>query len=151
MVDVGSLALVVAWVLAAYAVCMALIGAYRRKRDFIASAEHAALAVWGLALIAVAALLHALVIHDFSIEYVAHYSSTTLPLQYTIAALWGGQAGSLLFWLLILTSMSAVDGSVKSGAGEPTGGRLCPERSEGEAMRLRSPSRARSDARRRSS
>ncbi len=108
MVDVGSLSLAVAWVLALYAIGMALAGAHWRKRDFVASAEHAALAVWGLTVIAVAALLHALVTHDFNIEYVAHYSSTTLPLNYTVAALWGGQAGSLLFWLLILTSMSAV-------------------------------------------
>ena len=58
--------------------------------------------------IAVAALVHALVTHDFNLEYVAHYSSTTLPLQYTIAALWGGQDGSLLFWVFILTTMTAV-------------------------------------------
>jgi cytochrome c-type biogenesis protein CcmF len=108
MVDVGSLALAVAWVLAIYAVAVSLAGARGRKRDFIASGENAALAVWALAVIAVAALLHVLVTHDFNVEYVAHYSSTTLPLQYTIAALWGGQAGSLLFWVLILTSMSAV-------------------------------------------
>jgi cytochrome c-type biogenesis protein CcmF len=108
MVDVGALALAVAWVLALYSVGMSLAGAHWRKRDFIASAEHAALAVWGLAVIAVASLLHALVTHDFNIEYVAHYSSSTLPLQYIIAALWGGQAGSLLFWVLILTSMTAV-------------------------------------------
>jgi len=108
MVDVGSLALTVAWVLALYAIAMSLAGVRSRKRDFVASAEHATLAVWGLVVIAVAALLHALVTHDFNIEYVAHYSSSTLPLHYTIAALWGGQAGSLLFWLLILTSMSAV-------------------------------------------
>jgi cytochrome c-type biogenesis protein CcmF len=108
MVDIGSLALAIAWVLALYAIVMSLAGAYRRKRDFIASAEHASLAVWGLVTIAVAALLHALVTHDFNLEYVAHYSSSTLPLQYTIAALWGGQAGSMLFWLMILTSMAAV-------------------------------------------
>jgi len=108
MVDVGSLALAIAEVLALYAVAMSLAGAYWRKADFVASAEHAALAVWGLAVIATAALLHALVAHDFNIEYVAHYSSTTLPTQYIIAGLWGGQAGSLLFWLLILTSMSAI-------------------------------------------
>ncbi|HEX7408641.1 MAG TPA: heme lyase CcmF/NrfE family subunit [Candidatus Binatia bacterium] len=108
MVDVGSLALVIGLVLALYAVGMSLAGAYWRKRDFIASAEHAALAVWGLVTIAVAALMHALVTHDFSLEYVAHYTSSTLPLQYVIAALWGGQAGSLLFWLFILTSMTAV-------------------------------------------
>src|ERR1043166_1686144 len=108
MVDVGSLALAIAAVLALYAVVMSLVGAQWRRRDFVASAEHAALAVWGLVLIAVAGLLHALVTHDFNIEYVAHYSSSTLPLQYTVAALWGGQAGSLLFWVLILTSLSAV-------------------------------------------
>ncbi|MFQ5666103.1 MAG: heme lyase CcmF/NrfE family subunit [Candidatus Binatia bacterium] len=108
MIDVGSLALAIAWVLALYAAVMALAGARWRKRDFVASAEHATLAVWGFVVIAVAALLHALVSHDFNVAYVAHYSSSTLPLRYTIAALWGGQAGSLLFWLLILTSMSAV-------------------------------------------
>jgi len=108
MVDVGSLALAVGWVLAIYAAGMALAGARWRKREFVASAEHATLAVWGCVVIAVAALLHALVTHDFNIEYVAHYSSRTLPLQYTVAALWGGQAGSLLFWALILTSMAAV-------------------------------------------
>ena len=108
MVDIGSLALAIAWVLALYAALMSLAGAYWRKRDFIASAEHASLAVWGLVTIAGAALLHALVTHDFNLEYVAHYSSSTLPLPYTIAALWGGQSGSLLFWLMILTSMGAV-------------------------------------------
>ena len=108
MVDVGSVALAIAWVLAIYAIGMSLTGALWRKREFVASAENASLAVWGFVVIAVAALLHALVTHDFNIEYVAHYSSSTLPLNYTIAALWGGQAGSLLFWALILTSMSSV-------------------------------------------
>jgi len=108
MADLGALALIIGWVLAGYAIVMSLAGAGWQQRDFIASAEHAALAVWGLTLVAVAALLHALAAHDFTIEYVAQYSSTTLPLAYTIAALWGGQAGSLLFWLLILTSMTAV-------------------------------------------
>lgn len=108
MVDLGALALIIAWVLAAYAIVMSLAGARWGQRDFVASAEHATLAVWGFTLIAVAALLRALAAHDFSIEYVAQYSSSTLPLPYIIAALWGGQAGSLLFWLLVLTSMTAV-------------------------------------------
>jgi cytochrome c-type biogenesis protein CcmF len=108
MADIGPLALAVAWALALYAALMSLAGAYWRKRDLVASAEHASLAVWGLVTIAGAALLHALVTHDFNLQYVAHYSSTTLPLPYTIAALWGGQSGSLLFWLMILTSMAAV-------------------------------------------
>ncbi len=108
MIELGPLAVNLAFVLSAYAVVMSLLGAWRGRRDFVASAEHAVLAVWGTVLVAVAALLHALVIHDFRVEYVAAYSSSTLPLNYTVAALWGGQKGSLLWWLLILSSMSAV-------------------------------------------
>jgi len=108
MIDIGSLALALGLVVAAYAVVMSLVGVLRRRRDLIASAEHAAYAVWGLTVIAVAYLLQLLVTHDFNVEYVAAYSSTTLPLNYTITALWGGQQGSLLFWLLILTSITSV-------------------------------------------
>src|SRR5262245_33194606 len=108
MIEIGPLAINLALVLAAYAIVMSLLGAWRGRRDFVASAEHAVLAVWASVLIATVALLHALVVHDFRLEYVAGYSSSTLPLYYTVAALWGGQKGSLLWWLLILTSMSAV-------------------------------------------
>ena len=108
MIELGPLAINLVFVLTIYAVVMSLVGARLRRRDFVASAEHAVLAAWGAVLVAVAALLHALVTHDFRLEYVAAYSSSTLPLYYTVAALWGGQKGSLLWWLLILTSMSAV-------------------------------------------
>ena len=108
MVDVGSLALLFWWVLAIYGIGTSPFGSYVRRRDFVASGENATLAVWGMVLVATAALLHGLVTSDFSLKYVAHYSSSTLPLQYKVAALWGGQAGSLLFWLVILTSMAAI-------------------------------------------
>lgn len=108
MVDVGPLALLFAWALTIYGIGTALYGGWSRRRDFIASAENATLAVWGMVMVASGTLLHALVTSDFSLKYVAHYSSSTLPIQYKIAALWGGQAGSLLFWLLILTSMATV-------------------------------------------
>ena len=108
MQQLGPLALNLALVLALYAIAMSLLGVWLRRRDFVASGEHAALAVWGCVVVAVASLLHLLVIHDFRVEYVAGYSSSTLPLYYTVAALWGGQKGSLLFWLLILTSITAI-------------------------------------------
>ena len=54
------------------------------------------------------ALLHALLTRDFNVEYVASYSSSTLPLHYTVAAFWGGQKGSLLFWALIHCFFSAI-------------------------------------------
>ncbi len=108
MLELGPLSLHLGLVLAVYAIVTSLAGAWRGRRDLVASGEHAALAVWGCVLVATAALLHALALRDFRIEYVAAYSSSTLPLYYTVAALWGGQKGSLLFWLLILTSITAV-------------------------------------------
>jgi len=39
---------------------------------------------------------------DFSIQYVAQHSNSKLPLEYRLAAVWGGHEGSLLLWTLIL-------------------------------------------------
>lgn len=39
--------------------------------------------------------------NDFSVAYVAAYSSTKLPALYKISAFWAGQQGSFLLWLLI--------------------------------------------------
>src|SRR3989449_11556336 len=68
----------------------------------------AAYAVFGLVVIATAILLRALLRHDFTLEYVAAYSSSSLPTQYTVAALWGGQKGSLLFWAFMLSLFTAI-------------------------------------------
>ena len=53
--------------------------------------------------VAVLCLAYAFVTHDFRIRYVAHYSDRSMPLQYLITALWGGQDGSLLWWLFLLS------------------------------------------------
>ena len=108
MPEIGRLAVCLALLFAAYAVVASIVGATRRRASTIRSGEHAAYAVFGLVVVAVAILLRALLPHDFSLEYVAAYSSSTLPVQYTVAALWGGQKGSLLFWSLLLTLFSTV-------------------------------------------
>jgi cytochrome c-type biogenesis protein CcmF len=41
--------------------------------------------------------------NDFSVLYVAEHSNSQLPIQYRIAALWGGHEGSLLLWTFMLT------------------------------------------------
>jgi cytochrome c-type biogenesis protein CcmF len=89
-------------VLSLYAVIASATGAKMRKPAIVESSERAVIAVAFLIILATAILLHALLTNNFGIEYVAHYSSTTQPAAYRITALWGGQAGSLLFWVLIL-------------------------------------------------
>src|SRR6266545_2305255 len=70
-------------------------------------ALYALLAAFGASLVAAAVLLAALLRKDFSFVYVAEHTSLELPTPYTISAFWGGQEGSLLLWLLILTGFSA--------------------------------------------
>jgi cytochrome c-type biogenesis protein CcmF len=38
----------------------------------------------------------------FSVLYVAQHSNTLLPLEYRVAAVWGGHEGSLLLWVVML-------------------------------------------------
>jgi cytochrome c-type biogenesis protein CcmF len=52
---------------------------------------------------AMSILARALLIRDFQYEYVASYSSGLLSWQYALAALWVGQAGSLLLWAWLLS------------------------------------------------
>ncbi len=60
-----------------------------------------------LTLVASLCLLTLLITLNFHYAYVADYTSRGLELVYRIAAFWGGNAGSLLFWLLI-TSLYAL-------------------------------------------
>ena len=49
-------------------------------------------------------LLYAFIISDFSNETVYNNSHSTKPLFYKVTGLWGNHEGSLLLWLLVLTS-----------------------------------------------
>lgn len=108
MTHLGSLSLYLGLILAIYAVCASLWGVRQRREAWVVSATQAVYAVWGCVVIASIALIHALLSRDFNVEYVASYSSSTLPTHYTIAAFWGGQKGSLLFWTLVLSCFTAL-------------------------------------------
>ncbi|MDI6978664.1 cytochrome c biogenesis protein CcsA, partial [Serratia sp. Se-RSBMAAmG] len=49
-------------------------------------------------------LVHAFIVNDFSVAYVATNSNTLLPVYYRIAATWGAHEGSLLLWVLLLST-----------------------------------------------
>lgn len=48
-------------------------------------------------------LMHALVVSDFSVDYVANYTDRALSLFYRCTAFWGGHEGSMLFWALMVS------------------------------------------------
>ncbi len=54
-------------------------------------------------IIATGVLLYAFYTNDFQVEFVAENSSRLMPTYLRLTALWGGQAGSLLFWATLLS------------------------------------------------
>ncbi len=108
MTLIGQLALALALLLALYSIGANILGLRRRGDDLVVSARHALWAMTAMVGLAAGALWSGLLRSDFSLEYVASYSSTTLPTVYKITALWGGQQGSLLFWTLLLSIFTAI-------------------------------------------
>src|SRR5436190_1591355 len=108
MPELGRAALVVCLGLALYALLVGGYAAATRKRRLARSAQNALFAAVASTVVATIVLLAALLRHDFSFAYVAEHTSRRLPTPYTISAFWGGQEGSLLLWLLILTGLSAL-------------------------------------------
>src|SRR5437773_1197768 len=88
-------------------------GAHRR--DLQQSARHATFALFGALLVAVISLEIAIFRHDFSLEYVAAYTSRNLPTFYLWSALYAGQKGSLLFWATVLSLFAMLVQLMTSG------------------------------------
>ena len=70
------------------------------------SSFHSVYAVCVLVGIAAAVLWYGLLTDQFQIAYIWNSSERSLPTFYKFAAIWGGQAGSLLFWTLLLSLFS---------------------------------------------
>ncbi len=77
-------------------------------KTHLATIEKASLGITAGHVIASWILLYALINFDFSVDYVYGYTDRTLPLFYRLTAFWAGQAGSLLFWTLMIALCNAV-------------------------------------------
>ena len=108
MILVGELSLWVALLMAAWSMSVSFAGGAMQRPELVRSGERALFATFAFVVLASAGLLTALVTHDFSLAYVASHTSANLPVVYTITAFWGGQAGSMLFWALVLSLYSAI-------------------------------------------
>ena len=106
LVTLGSLALTLTVFFAAFAALAGAFGAMRQKAEWIASAERAVVAVFALLTLAIVGLEAALLGDRFDLSFVAQISAREQPWIFK-AALWGGQAGSLLLWLWMLSAYGA--------------------------------------------
>jgi cytochrome c-type biogenesis protein CcmF len=105
--DLGFFALLLAFLAAVYAVVASWYGNRTGRMAWVESARNALIITFPLVLLACLALVVSLLRGDFSLEYVVRVSSREMPTYLKITALWGGQAGSLLFWNLLLALFTA--------------------------------------------
>ncbi len=101
--ELGQFALILALLLALAQGTLPLAGAARGASSWMNLARPAAQGQFVFIAIAFGCLTYSFVINDFSVLYVASNSNSALPLQYRIAAVWGGHEGSLLLWVLMLS------------------------------------------------
>lgn len=107
MIELGHSFLLLGFVASLWAMLGGAWAAFRQHDPGSRSAENAlhvaTISSWGVAII----LTRLLLVRDYRIAYVWEYTSNTLPDVYAATALWGGQAGSLLFWLVILGTLAS--------------------------------------------
>ena len=106
LAELGIITITLALILAWYAVGASVFGAQNRHERWIRSARNAALMTWPLLTAAVVALVISQLNNDFQIEYVWSTIERSSDIFFKITALWGGQAGSLLFWSWLLSTFA---------------------------------------------
>ncbi|MFL6657563.1 MAG: heme lyase CcmF/NrfE family subunit [Massilia sp.] len=105
--ELGNFAVMLALGVALLMGALPMVGAARGKLQWMALARPAAYAQALLVLFAFGALVASFVQNDFTVAYVAANSNVSLPLQFRVAASWGGHEGSLLLWVVILALWTA--------------------------------------------
>jgi cytochrome c-type biogenesis protein CcmF len=108
MASLGASLLLLAFVLAAYAVAASVAGARRRNTRLIESAVGAFYTVAAVMTVASGVIIYAFVAGDYSIRYVRRYSDSVQPLFYKITSYWGGLDGSVMFWVFLLSVFGVV-------------------------------------------
>ena len=103
MALLGHLSLWLAFLVGLWGAITGFVGGVQNRADLQQSARNATFALFAALLVAVISLEISIFRHDFSLEYVAAYTSRNLPTFYLWSALYAGQKGSLLFWATVLS------------------------------------------------
>jgi cytochrome c-type biogenesis protein CcmF len=101
--EIGHFSLILALLVALTLGTLPIIGASRGNAVWMGLARPLARVQFLLVGFAFVCLAYAFASMDYSVLYVASNSNSKLPLQFRIAAVWGGHEGSLLLWALILS------------------------------------------------
>lgn len=106
--QVGEISLSLAFGLALFTIVVAVLGERRRDPRLVKIAERGLYSSTSFILVATGILLASLFSNNFLVRYVYGYSNSAMPKIYKFTALWGGQEGSLLFWVTIASLFASL-------------------------------------------
>jgi cytochrome c-type biogenesis protein CcmF len=101
--EFGTGVLYAVLVCAAYTFFISVVAGRTTNPRPLMAARLGAYGTISLIALGVLTLAYAFVTHDFRLRYIAHYSDRSMSTAYLLTALWGGQDGSLLWWLFLLS------------------------------------------------
>ncbi len=110
LANIGYFVLVMTFVLALYGAAAAAYGALRQRPALVESGRHAMLLTFPLITISALSIIALLVTGHYEVEYVASVTSNSMPVYLRVTALWGGQAGSLVFWSWLMSAFASAVG-----------------------------------------
>ncbi len=105
--QLGVILLFLAFLCAAYAWGASFLGGRREDDRLVESARNAAIMTWPLLTAAALTLISLLVRGEFNTTFVWTVTDRAMPTYLKVTALWGGQAGSLLFWSWLMSTFTA--------------------------------------------
>jgi cytochrome c-type biogenesis protein CcmF len=105
--DLGFITLVLSVLASTYALYAAFRGRNDLSSPWLSSARRAVIGAFLLLTLSAAAVVYGLVTGDFQVNYVYQTSSHSMSTFLKVAALWGGQEGSILFWTWLMSAFAA--------------------------------------------
>jgi cytochrome c-type biogenesis protein CcmF len=103
----GYGALAITFVISLYGIFAAIYGARKNAPSWVDSARNAMLLTWPLLTLSALSIIYLLVTGHYEIAYVSEVTSNSMPIYLRITALWGGQAGSLVFWTWLMSAFAS--------------------------------------------
>ncbi len=103
----GYGALLLSLIVSLYGIVVSLLGVSRKNVALIESARRAMLLIFPLITLVAFSIIYLLVSGHYEVAYVYNVTSDSMPLYLKVTALWGGQAGSLIFWSWLMAAFAS--------------------------------------------
>jgi len=104
--ELGFGSLIITFLVSLYAAGAAIYGVRRNAHAWVDSARNAMLLTFPLLSLSALTIIYLLVTNHYEVEYVTEVTSRSMPMYLKVTALWGGQAGSLVFWSWLMSAFA---------------------------------------------